>query len=68
MSHRAANELNRSSVRALHEPGAKSTSRLDVFGGMAFSNLVMFAIIVATAETLHAHGRLVNGNTAKILG
>jgi Mn2+/Fe2+ NRAMP family transporter len=33
----------------------QSTSRLDVFGGMAFSNLVMFAIIVATAETLHAH-------------
>ena len=33
------------------------TSRLDVFTGMTFSNLVMFAIIVATAETLHAHGR-----------
>jgi Mn2+/Fe2+ NRAMP family transporter len=33
----------------------QSTSRLDVFGGMTFSNLVMFAIIVATAETLHAH-------------
>ena len=32
------------------------TSRVDVFTGMAFSNLVMFAIIVATAETLHAHG------------
>jgi NRAMP (natural resistance-associated macrophage protein)-like metal ion transporter len=31
------------------------TSRLDVFVGMSFSNLVMFAIIVATAETLHAH-------------
>jgi len=31
------------------------TSRLDVFAGMTFSNLVMFAIIVATAETLHAH-------------
>jgi len=24
---------------------------------MTFSNLVMFAIIVATAETLHAHGK-----------
>ena len=33
------------------------TSRLDVFVGMTFSNLVMFAIIVATAETLHAHNR-----------
>ncbi len=31
------------------------TSRLDVFVGMTFSNLVMFAIIVATAETLHGH-------------
>jgi NRAMP (natural resistance-associated macrophage protein)-like metal ion transporter len=31
------------------------TSRLDVFVGMTFSNLVMFAIIVATAETLHVH-------------
>jgi NRAMP (natural resistance-associated macrophage protein)-like metal ion transporter len=30
-------------------------SRLDVFTGMAFSNIVMFAIIVATAETLHIH-------------
>jgi NRAMP (natural resistance-associated macrophage protein)-like metal ion transporter len=35
----------------------QSTSRLDVFTGMTFSNLVMFAIIVATAETLHAHGK-----------
>jgi NRAMP (natural resistance-associated macrophage protein)-like metal ion transporter len=30
-------------------------SRLDVFTGMAFSNVVMFAIIVATAQTLHVH-------------
>jgi len=35
----------------------QSTSRLDVFTGMAFSNLVMFAIIVATAQTLNAHGK-----------
>jgi len=35
----------------------QNTSRLDVFVGMTFSNLVMFAIIVATAETLHAHGK-----------
>lgn len=30
-------------------------SRLDVFTGMAFSNVVMFAIILATAQTLHVH-------------
>jgi NRAMP (natural resistance-associated macrophage protein)-like metal ion transporter len=35
----------------------QSTSRLDVFTGMTFSNLVMFAIIVATAQTLNAHGK-----------
>jgi Mn2+/Fe2+ NRAMP family transporter len=32
-------------------------SRADVFTGMGLSNLVMFAIIVATAVTLGAHGR-----------
>ena len=31
------------------------TSRLDVLVGMTFSNLVMFAVIDATAETLHVH-------------
>jgi NRAMP (natural resistance-associated macrophage protein)-like metal ion transporter len=31
-------------------------SRFDVFTGMAFSNVVMFAIIVSTAATLGAHG------------
>jgi len=31
------------------------TSRLDVFSGMAFSNIVMFSIIATTAETLHVH-------------
>jgi Mn2+/Fe2+ NRAMP family transporter len=31
------------------------TSRLDVFSGMAFSNVVMFSIIATTAETLHVH-------------
>ena len=31
------------------------TSRLDVFSGMAFSNVVMFAIIATTAATLHVH-------------
>jgi len=35
----------------------QATSRLDVFVGMTFSNVVMFAIIVATAETLHTHGK-----------
>jgi len=29
------------------------TSRFDVFSGMAFSNIVMFAIIATTAQTLH---------------
>jgi Mn2+/Fe2+ NRAMP family transporter len=33
------------------------TSRLDVFSGMALSQLVMFAVIVSTAVTLHAHGQ-----------
>jgi Mn2+/Fe2+ NRAMP family transporter len=32
------------------------SSRLDVFTGMAFSNIVMFSIILATAETLHDRG------------
>ena len=31
------------------------TSRLDVFTGMAFSNVVMFSIIAVTAQTLHVH-------------
>lgn len=38
---------------ALHK---LSTSRFDVISGMAFSNLVMFSVIVATAATLGAHG------------
>jgi Mn2+/Fe2+ NRAMP family transporter len=33
------------------------TSRFDVLGGMAFSNLVMFAIIATTAVTLGKHGK-----------
>jgi NRAMP (natural resistance-associated macrophage protein)-like metal ion transporter len=32
------------------------TSRLDVFSGMALSQVVMFAIIVGTAATLNSHG------------
>jgi NRAMP (natural resistance-associated macrophage protein)-like metal ion transporter len=39
------------------------TSRLDVFSGMAFSNVVMFSIIAATAETLHVH-HIVNVQSA----
>ncbi len=34
------------------------TSRVDVFSGMAFSNIVMFSIIASTAATLHAHHKL----------
>jgi len=34
------------------------TSRVDVFGGFLFSNLVMFAIIVATTATLGRHGTI----------
>ena len=33
------------------------TSRFDVFSGMAFSNIVMFAIIAATAATLFSKGQ-----------
>ena len=42
----------RSRLRARRK---ERTSRLDVFSGMAFSNVVMFAIIATTAETLHVH-------------
>jgi NRAMP (natural resistance-associated macrophage protein)-like metal ion transporter len=34
------------------------TSRLDVFTGMVFSNIVMFSIMVATGATLGAHGQV----------
>jgi Mn2+/Fe2+ NRAMP family transporter len=43
----------------------QATSRLDVFCGMTFSNLVMFAIIVATAETLHTHNETDIQNAAQ---
>jgi NRAMP (natural resistance-associated macrophage protein)-like metal ion transporter len=33
------------------------TSRVDVFVGMGFSNIVMLAIIISAASTLHAHGK-----------
>lgn len=44
------------SLKQRTKEGAKrkeETSRLDVFTGMTFSNLVMFAIIVATAHSIH---------------
>jgi NRAMP (natural resistance-associated macrophage protein)-like metal ion transporter len=41
----------------------QSTSRFDVFSGMGISNLVMFAIIVATAVTLDSHGHHVTINS-----
>src|ERR1035437_643611 len=34
-----------------------STTRVDVWTGMTFSNVVMYAIIVRTAGTLHVHHR-----------
>jgi len=36
-----------------------TNGRVDVFTGMAFSVLIMFAIMVATAATLGAHGKAV---------
>ena len=36
-----------------------TNGRIDVFTGMAFSVLIMFAIIVATGATLGAHGKAV---------
>jgi Mn2+/Fe2+ NRAMP family transporter len=47
-----AQPLGRQSPRRARRK--QSTSRLDVFTGMTFSNLVMFAIMVATAQTLNA--------------
>lgn len=43
----------------------QATSRLDVFVGMGFSNVVMFAVIVATAQTLHAHNITDIGSAAQ---
>jgi NRAMP (natural resistance-associated macrophage protein)-like metal ion transporter len=43
----------------------KQQSRLDVFTGMVFSNLVMLAIIVSAAATLHAHGTREIGSAAQ---
>jgi len=45
------------------------TSRFDVFSGMTFSNLVMFAIIVATASTLGhgGHGGHLAGRRSQLI-
>jgi Mn2+/Fe2+ NRAMP family transporter len=50
---RAVRLEERSTKRARRK---QQTSRLDVFAGMAFSNLVMLAIMMATAQTIHGHG------------
>src|SRR5450759_5242452 len=41
--------------RCVRRRPVRDRHRLDVFTGMTFSNLVMFAIMVATAQTLHTH-------------
>ena len=43
-------------------------SRFDVFFGMGFSNLVMFAIIASTAATLGAHGSVDITSAAEAAG
>jgi NRAMP (natural resistance-associated macrophage protein)-like metal ion transporter len=51
---------NAQALRGRSDDDAKRkqrTSRFDVFSGMAFSNVVMFSVIVATATTLHIHGK-----------
>ena len=55
--HRPLTLRRRSPIEA---KAKQSMSRFDVFFGMGFSNLVMFAIIVATATTLGSHGHHVN--------
>jgi NRAMP (natural resistance-associated macrophage protein)-like metal ion transporter len=50
--------LRKRSRRAAKEK--QGLSRFDVFFGMAFSNIVMFAIIVVTASTIGKHGHSVS--------
>jgi Mn2+/Fe2+ NRAMP family transporter len=45
--------------------GKQARSRLDVFAGMLFSNVVMFAVITATAATVGAHGSHEIGSAAQ---
>ncbi|HEY5302872.1 MAG TPA: Nramp family divalent metal transporter [Acidimicrobiales bacterium] len=47
-----------SSRRASRATRKQRSSRIDVFSGMALSNIVMYAIIASTAATLHAHHKL----------
>jgi NRAMP (natural resistance-associated macrophage protein)-like metal ion transporter len=44
-------------------PAAMERIRIDTIAGMAVSNLIAIAIMIATAATLHAHG-ITNINTA----
>ena len=58
-------EIGHGHKRALiHDaPAARSEMRrmkIDTWGGMGFSNLISFSIIVATAATLHASGQTIN--------
>ncbi|MHB8671532.1 MAG: Nramp family divalent metal transporter [Acidimicrobiales bacterium] len=47
----------------------QNTSRFDVFSGMAFSNVVMFAVIAATAVTLKGHNDIQSAaEAARALG
>jgi NRAMP (natural resistance-associated macrophage protein)-like metal ion transporter len=58
---RAENIGGRKAVPLRRRPDASKklqTSRFDVFFGIGFSNLVMFAIIAATAATLGAKGHV----------
>ena len=58
--------LGRSSLASRPAAAAEELrqSRSDVIGGMFFSNLIMFFIILTTAATLHVHGHT-SINTAK---
>jgi len=53
VDHRGEHPLKRSPEEA---PGQLKRIRIDTYVGMAFSNLVAFFIILATAATLNAHG------------
>jgi Mn2+/Fe2+ NRAMP family transporter len=58
-------EIGRDHKRALKRDHAAAATemrrmRFDTWGGMGFSNLISFSIIVATAATLHASGKTIN--------
>jgi Mn2+/Fe2+ NRAMP family transporter len=58
-------EIGRDHKHALKRDHAAASSelrrmRIDTWGGMGFSNLISFSIIVATAATLHASGKTIN--------